>query len=761
MEKREMVFILFVIFLLIFSGYSYFKEHETKEYSRDPPYGKAAYLKGMEIHYAHRLNDDRFETWIDEEWKEVIIKGVNIGMGKPGCFPGEAAITKEEYRRWLNWIGEMNANAIRTYTIHPPGFYEALYDYNEENPEGPIYLFHGVWLTEEKVTEIMNAWDQLLVDEFYNGIKTTIDVINGEADLVREYGKAYGKYRADISRYVMGLIIGIEWEPGLVLSTNRANNNSQQFNGSFFRSGNASPFETWLASSMDFAAHYETVNYGQQRPVSFVNWPTTDMMEHPDEPAPYDDSAVVDPNHIFMTKNYVPGQFATYHIYPYYPDFMNLQPDYLNATGYEGQLSNYAGYLMDLKKRHDMPVVVGEFGLPTSRGIAHESAFGMDHGHLTEDQQGVYVSEMFRDIIFNDYAGGFIFSWQDEWFKRTWNTYPYNNASRRPYWCDVQTCEQHFGILGFEPGEEQKIVIDGDPDDWKGRGIDVIDDDDGTMHNNYIDGYNTGRKINSMKLYTDPGYLYIMLEYENLGKSLEWNNMNTLVYLDTIQDQGIYQLPFNTNVETENGIDFVIKIAGENDSRVMVDGHYDVHHYRYGYVENLTEFHEKKMDADYGNFTNIDMMLSRRLYIPTQERFMPTVTLETGKLRWGTTDPESEDYDRLADLMVSAESNCVEIRIPWNLINFKDPSRKEVMGDLWEGGFDSNQFIESIGIGVVTYKPDSDGNAVGGPQGINVAYSLLEDGAVYDYDYEEWDLPPYHERLKDSYYIVQETFDEF
>ncbi|MRH43354.1 hypothetical protein GH741_11760 [Aquibacillus halophilus] len=53
----------------------------------------------------------------------MTIKGVNIGMAKPGHFPGEVAITEEEYYRWFKLIGEMNANTIRVYTIHPPGFY--------------------------------------------------------------------------------------------------------------------------------------------------------------------------------------------------------------------------------------------------------------------------------------------------------------------------------------------------------------------------------------------------------------------------------------------------------------------------------------------------------------------------------------------------------------------------------------------------------------------------------------------------------------
>lgn len=46
------------------------------------------------------------------EWENLLVHGVNLGMGKPGRFPGEAAITKKEYARWLAGISAMNANVV-------------------------------------------------------------------------------------------------------------------------------------------------------------------------------------------------------------------------------------------------------------------------------------------------------------------------------------------------------------------------------------------------------------------------------------------------------------------------------------------------------------------------------------------------------------------------------------------------------------------------------------------------------------------------
>lgn len=72
-----------------------------------------------------RAEGDYLQVLQNGKWEDILIKGVNMGIAQPGSFPGETAISKSEYFRWFKRIGEMNANAIRVYTIHPPGFYEA------------------------------------------------------------------------------------------------------------------------------------------------------------------------------------------------------------------------------------------------------------------------------------------------------------------------------------------------------------------------------------------------------------------------------------------------------------------------------------------------------------------------------------------------------------------------------------------------------------------------------------------------------------
>ena len=125
-------------------------------------------------------------------------------------------------------------------------------------------------------------------------------------------------------------------------------------------------------------------------------------------------------------------------------------------------------YLEDLISRHNMPVLVAEYGVPASRGVTHANPYtGFDQGNHNEQEQGEMLLSMTKDIHDTGYAGGLVFAWQDEWFKRTWNTAEYTDEERRAYWYDVMTNEQHFGLLDFVPGEEQEtVLLDGSDEEW-------------------------------------------------------------------------------------------------------------------------------------------------------------------------------------------------------------------------------------------------------------------------------------------------------
>ncbi|MCM8781160.1 MAG: hypothetical protein NC908_04480, partial [Candidatus Omnitrophica bacterium] len=334
-----------------------------------------------------RANKDYLEIQ-DGKWKKIFIKGINIGLGLPGYFPGEYPIKKGTYLKWFEQITKLGANAIRIYTIHPPSFYEALYQFNNELGR-KLYRFQGIWAELPKDNDFYNA--DYITDVKVN-IKYAVDVVFGNAYLSEKPGSPYGRYEYDVSAYTVAFIFGREWEPYEVIAFN-SKYNEKEFKGKSLSINNGTAFEVWLTEMLDYLITYESERYNSQRPVTFMNWPTLDPIYHLSEASfveeielrrrlgeeislsdfkfsgIFDDDAVsIDENKIIINPSFQGGLFASYHVYPYYPDFLRNEPDYENPVFPEA--IRYFNYLKDLNSHYkDIPLLISELWLSTRRGI--------------------------------------------------------------------------------------------------------------------------------------------------------------------------------------------------------------------------------------------------------------------------------------------------------------------------------------------------------------------------------------------------------
>lgn len=723
------------------------------------PYG------GEGLSYASRVNGDTFQVYENGSWRDLKVKGVNMGMAKPGAWPGEAAVTEEEYSRWLGYISEMNANVIRVYTLHPPGFYKALEEFNRTH-ERKLYLLQGVWANEEKLLETMDARHNDNTGPFKDEIRRLADVIHGSAEVLAQPGHASGSYSADVSPYVLGWVLGIEWDPNMVQQTNKAHAGTGEFKGEYAATDGAAPFETWLAEMFDYTLAYEQKQYGWTRPVSFTNWVTTDLLDHPSEPSAQEDLVSVDPNVISLTDKAPAGQFASYHVYPYYPDFMNYEPAYRTYKDWRGEPNTYAAYLAELKAAHKLPVLIAEFGVPSSRGLTHENPLGWNQGFLSEQEQGRIDARLYEDIVKEGMMGGLVFTWQDEWFKRTWNTMDLDDPERRPYWSNAQTNEQQFGLLSFD---RHKIRVDGSGDDWDTHVTKPLYAKEAGPLQPAGDSGDGQRTLAAMYADHDERYLYLRLDYAEMDTDRPFADMNTLIALDTVPGQGNTMLPFGTGVRSAEGIDFVIRLSGTETSEILVDSYYDVFQYQYGNLTPMLPPLAYPITPDSGHFHKIRLALNKSLTIPSTGEQKPFTSYETGRLRHGNGNPEADNYDSLADFYVNPDQRRIELRIPWQLLNIKDPSGKLATGDVWKKGIEAVQPIEGIRLAALTYKPGQDGAAValpGSTGGLRAADAFPSPEAgelrnLAEYRWEGWTVPEYKERLKQSYYILQELYGKY
>ena len=710
-----------------------------------------------------RTDEDTIYMKQNGKYTPYEIRGVDMGVGIPGEWATDFSIDEETYLRWFSQIQELGANTIRVYTILHDDFYNAFFKYNAEREKmgrEPLYMLHGVWVNDYILNSHCDAYDDEFLKTLKDDCRTLVDVLHGKISLSLSYGnKGSGSYRKDVSQWVIGYIIGVEWETSIVTYTNQNSYDKTGYNGKYLQTTeDATPFETMLCEAGDKMIEYESKRYKQQRLLAFSNWSTTDPFVYPITVTSYRlKTAVLNVEHIKTTDSFISGYFASYHIYSYYPDYLqtiletknyteeflkkkydilhynNLKyrisllkgpkiEDYLKNEDYVdslGRTNTYIAYLKALNRFHNIPVVISEYGVTTGRGIAQQDKnTNRNQGHMNEQEQGQALIDCYKDIKDAGCAGSCVFSWQDEWFKRTWNTMYAVDLDNTPYWSDYQTNEQFFGLLSFDPGEEKSVCyVDGDISEWTEKDKVV----------------KSGDMDLSMKY--DEKFLYFLVHKENFDPE------NDTLYLpiDTNPKIGSTYCE-NYDVSFERASDFLMVINGKENSRIEVQERYEVLMSTYANEYYAIDPYVDPPKKDSPVFKKIYMPLRVEDVLP-QEDIVPKVPVgekfETGKLRYGNANPDAEDFDSLSDFIFSGD--YVEIRIPWQLLNFSNPSEMMIHDDYYECYGIENLNIDKMYVGIGSSE--------------NTEYRLK----MPSFDLKGWGKTvTYHERLKKSYYMLKD-----
>ena len=77
---------------------------DEKKQESKPKTTLSSYKDEDGVSYRVKAEGDYFYVYTDGEWKQTFWKGVNIGSGAPGLFPGELSIDYETYLRWFKYI---------------------------------------------------------------------------------------------------------------------------------------------------------------------------------------------------------------------------------------------------------------------------------------------------------------------------------------------------------------------------------------------------------------------------------------------------------------------------------------------------------------------------------------------------------------------------------------------------------------------------------------------------------------------------------
>lgn len=693
----------------------------------------------------------RFEVQLSGKWQPFYINGVNLGVALPGKFPSEFPADSARYAGWLDTLATMNANVVRVYTILPPTFYRALRGWNLRHPRSPIWLVHGVWTElppEHDFDDV--AWK----DEFRGEMRRVVDLIHGQLEQPPRPGHAHGRYDADVSRWVLAYIIGREWEPFAVKaydSTHAARIHA----GRFLVTDEVPALDAWMAEQCDYLLSYEYDAYHALRPIAYTNWPTLDPLTHSTESntneerewrtragrpfeakrLEYDNDAIsLDANLIRPSRHNPAGWFASYHAYPYYPDFMVLDPDYAKARSSEGT-SSYFGYLQDLKRHHgDVPVVISEYGVPSSRGNAHLQPQGWHHGGHDELAMARIDARLTREIREAGLAGGILFAWMDEWFKHNWLVIDFElPAERNRLWHNTMDAEQNYGLLALLAGSPGRPAPGGDPASWSALEA-VNRRDDGA----------------ALRLGADASFFYVALELPELkGNTNPFTTHAVQIAFDTWRsDAGQLVLPDST-VSGDLGFEFVAEFKGQDHAELRTTPDYN-RHAPPAPVESGDDrglFFQRPITTVPRSDARWDSLfvMTNRARFGRDGTFYPAHGLNRGRLRFGT-----EQQSTLSDWYWHAAAGVLQLRLAWDLLNVSDPSSGTLLyetrktGDL--GTVQSNGFR----VGAVLVGRGSGSRALATwPATSTEGRWNAKDFRTWTW--KKWEEPVYHQRLKPVY----------
>lgn len=579
------------------------------------------------------------------------IPGVNVGSTVPGHWPGELAVPVTEYRRWFRDIGTLGLRSVRIYTIHPPAFYDELAAFNRAHPDAPLYLVQGAYLPDDEYVREGDLFAPVVEGAFRAELTDVSRAVHGELDRPDRPGVASGRWRSDVSAWVLAYVIGTELAPVAVQASDQRNGGRPAVSGAYFASRpGATPTERWMAGMLDHLAT-EEAGRGRTMPLAFVNWATTDPLRHPDEPLPREDLVGVDANNVVPNGAWPGGYFASYHAYPYYPDFLRHEPG-LNAYTYRGRPDPYAGYLAALKAHHaGIPVMITEFGVPSSVGSAHQGPLGRDQGGHSESDAMQVDADLLRMIADLGLAGGFVFEWQDEWFKRTWNTMDHQlPAERRALWHDPWTNEQYFGLQAVEPADRAAARV---------------------LHRG------TGA-VRQVSVTHDEAYLHLRVR---LADAAAAGRTDLAVGFDVVPG-GTAGLPGRPGsapaadhaVTLTRGRSAQLWVRALNDPVALTSG-----------------------GGSGGEWNPARLIVNGPFAAGGSRPASPAEYQDVGVLVGGSFDPASPQFDSRAAWRLAGD--VVELRLPWAAVGMSDPSSRQALVAAPGGGL-SSVAVSAIGITV-------------------------------------------------------------
>ncbi len=655
--------------------------------------------KAPELQVRYRASDGQLWELKSTGWQPFYVRGVNLGPGAPGYYPAKPPHDGMQYLTWLRDTQAMNANVIRAYTLLPPAFYRA---FRHQMDAGvPLTLYQQIWVDDPPNKDL---YDPSFVDHTKAEIRYVVDALHGHGDVPPKHARGSGVYDQDVSQQVSGILLGREIEPSVAQQTNIINGGKTHYDGKFITVKSANATEVWFAEMLDYLVEYENDTYNWQHPVAIVNWPPMDPLTHPTEATTMEevkyrmkhgevlaipkelqddnDIVAIDEAKFSATTNFYAGIFASYHVYPYYPDFLLQDKNYLSARDSEG-LDPMYGYIKELRAHIPHPLVITEYGMPNSMGISHFHPYGWNHGGHNEQDQAELLGRYTRAIHEAGCAGGIVFELVDEWYKHNWLTVDFENPlDNAALWLNDLDPEKRYGVIGYHTSGWKLFTSDAAA--WKDvpqlypAGTPILAGD----------GYDGARTIRNVQATVDEGYLYLRLEVVCLDcthKNHDQPDFTKAAYAVAINTlpghAGIQKMPFG-NITLTTGANFLLVLGTKEATRLYVADDYNPYIVvpKEGVPGETELVYRRNFQAKMvptGSFEEEIVETNRKRYGRDGTAY-PGQRYSRSILRYGNGDPNAPDYDSLGEWYADTKAKAILVRIPLGKLFITDPSSRQV-----------------------------------------------------------------------------------
>lgn len=575
----------------------------------------------------------------------------------------------EAYLGILSEIRNAGANCVRVHELMPPEFYRALKDLNKSG--SILLLIQGVELPEKVFNDMSDMVSGGLVDKFGTVSRLTVDAVHGN--------KSTLGYKTNVSNYIAAYILGEKWNSDLAIYTNYLyDNRLDNYNGKYvipWESANAST--KLIAQAMDNLYEYETKKYSMQHPVGIGNNQRTDCMPHTSDWA----VGVNENLTAIQTASLSPGRyakagiFAAYRIETGVMQNLSFDPNFITFVDGNGVRNPLEGYMKAIVENHYyMSVMLGGSCVSAARGCSGiDEILGFDRGGIGEAAQAEALSFIYNSAIEAGMCGGCIGCWSDDQYATADNNDIFTEHNGN--WIDVQDSEAALGISAIEP--DSIFCPDGDRTEWKN--VEPVIKKDGFI----------------VKAGLDAAYLHLCVRIP------QYNSVTDVVYIpfDIAPFLGTKECD-NQQLDFSHPVEFLLTINGSRRARLVVQEYYSIVQNLYDEIGKKQFWFTEAPERDSAYFIPVYQFVREKLS-PADASDIEPVYNETGVLKYGNANPESDSYDSLACYCI--KGNYIELRIPWALLNFADPSDGSICNDFYVNGI-GTEHIESFFAGLMVYR---------------------------------------------------------